>query len=132
MQQQIEHYANKLAFEIDSWDLAEAQKSAEDLVVLDARSSEAYEREHIPGALSFPHKRMNEAHTAQLSRAALYVVYCDGIGCNASTSAALKMTRLGFKVKELIGGLDWWKRSGFVTHNESHLTAEQAESCGCA
>ena len=131
MQQQIEHYANKLAFEIDSWDLAEAQKTAENLVILDARSVESFSREHIPGALSFPHKRMIEAHTAQLSRTALYVVYCDGIGCNASTSAALKARR-GFKVKELIGGLDWWKRSGFATRNASHLSAEQAESCGCA
>lgn len=132
MQQQIEHYANKLAFEIDSWDLAEAQKNAENLVVLDARSVEAFTCEHIPEALSFPHKRMDEAHTAQLPRDVLYVVYCDGIGCNASTAAALKMSRLGFKVKELIGGLDWWKRSGFVTHNESPLSAEQAQSCGCA
>jgi hypothetical protein len=25
------------------------------------------------------------------------------------------MTRLGFRVKELIGGLDWWKRDGHKT-----------------
>ena len=54
----------------------------------------------------------------------LYVVYCDGVGCNASTSAALKMAKLGFTVKELIGGLDWWKKSGFPTEESVNLPAE--------
>ena len=131
MQQQIEHYASKLAFEIDSWDLAEARKAAEDIVVLDARSAQAHDREHIPDAISFPHQRMVAEHTADLRRAALYVVYCDGIGCNASTAGSLKMSQLGFKVKELIGGLDWWKRSGFPTRGALSARSEAAESCGC-
>ncbi|WP_222436190.1 rhodanese-like domain-containing protein [Rubripirellula reticaptiva] len=32
--------------------------------------------------------------------------YCDSIGCNGSTKAALAMPKLGFRVMELIGGLD--------------------------
>ena len=36
-------------------------------------------------------------------------------GCNASTKGALKLTRLGFNVKELMGGLDWWMRDGYET-----------------
>lgn len=130
MQQQMEHYASKLAFEIDSWDLAEAQKAGADLVVLDARSPQAYQREHIAAALSFPHQRMVAEHTAGLRRDALYVVYCDGIGCNASTAGALKLAQLGFQVKELIGGLDWWKRSGFPTQGSSQTEATAA-ACGC-
>ncbi len=43
------------------------------------------------------------------------VTYCDGIGCNASTKGALTMARLDFRVKELIGGLEWWKRDGHPT-----------------
>lgn len=43
------------------------------------------------------------------------MVYCDGIGCNASTKGALNMTRLGFQVKELIGGIEWWKFDGYTT-----------------
>jgi hypothetical protein len=38
-----------------------------------------------------------------------------GIGCNGSTKGALKMTELGFRTKELIGGLDWWKRDDHPT-----------------
>ncbi|MGL5793595.1 MAG: rhodanese-like domain-containing protein, partial [Waterburya sp.] len=36
-------------------------------------------------------------------------------GCNASTKGALAMTKLGFRVKELMGGLNWWKRDGHPT-----------------
>jgi len=53
---------------------------------------------------------MNEETTKGFDRMALVVTYCDGIGCNASTKGALNMARLGFRVKEPIGGLDWWKR----------------------
>src|ERR1700731_3943168 len=44
--------------------------------------------------------------------ARFYVVYCDGIGCNASTKGAYKLARLGFRAKELLGGIDWWRRDG--------------------
>lgn len=131
MQNQITHYANKLAFEIDSWDLNQAQQEGTDVVVLDVRSVEAYEREHISGAISFPHKRMTAEDTEGLRRDAQYVVYCDGIGCNASTAGAMKMASLGFKVKELMGGLDWWRRSAFPILTPQCTTKSASEACGC-
>lgn len=60
---------------------------------------------------------MSPETAGHLDRKALIVVYCDGIGCNASTRGALNMTRPGFRVKELIGGLDWWKRDGHPTES---------------
>ena len=113
MKDQIQHYEDKLKYEIDSWDLNEAMQNGEPVVVIDARSPEAFAEGHIPGAISFPHRTMNEDSTANLDRDTLYVTYCDGIGCNASTKGALNMARLGFRVKELMGGLDWWKRDGY-------------------
>ena len=115
MQDHIQHYEDKLKYETDAWDLNEAIQNGENVVVIDARSAEAFEEGHIPGALSLPHRTMNEDSTADLNREALYVTYCDGIGCNASTKGALNMTRLGFRVKVLMGGLDWWKRDGYPT-----------------
>ena len=115
MNDRIQHYADKLKYETDSWDLNEAIQNDERVVVIDARSPEAFAEAHIPGAISFPHRTMNEDSTANLDRDALYVTYCDGIGCNASTKGALNMARLGFRVKELMGGLDWWKRDGYPT-----------------
>ncbi|MEO7427335.1 MAG: rhodanese-like domain-containing protein [Fibrobacteria bacterium] len=129
MQDNIRHYADKLAYEIDSWDLKVAKEAADSIIIIDARSEQAYKAGHIPGAINLPHRTMSEATTAKLDRSATMVTYCDGIGCNASTKGALNMAKLGFQVKELIGGLDWWKRDGHPIHGE------KAESvipeCGC-
>ena len=127
--QQLAHYANKLAYEIDAWDLKVAVEAGDNLVVIDARSPEAFAREHIPGAINLPHRAMRAETVAAIDRDALVVTYCDGIGCNASTKGALNMTRLGFRVKELIGGLDWWKRDGHPTAQGK--AADAAGECGC-
>jgi rhodanese-related sulfurtransferase len=129
MDSALKHYEDKLAFETDSWDLKVALEAGENVIVIDARSAEAYRREHIPGAISIPHRTMNDQTTARLDKAALVVTYCDGIGCNGSTRGALNMTRLGFRVKELIGGLDWWKRDGHNTEGQSAVAP--GASCGC-
>lgn len=115
---QIEFYEAKLAYETDSWDLFEAMRSEEPWIVVDARSGEAYAQEHIPTAVSIPHKTMSELTTAHLDKSKIYVTYCDGIGCNASTKGALKLAQLGFRTKELLGGLDWWKRDGYATEGK--------------
>jgi rhodanese-related sulfurtransferase len=104
---------DKLRFHTDSWDLSVDLKIAlAAIVVIDARSRDAYIAGHIPGAVSFPHREMNAETIARLDRSKVYVVYCDGIGCNASTKGAYKLARLGFRTKELLGGLDWWRRDG--------------------
>ena len=116
MSDQLEHYRRKLAFEIDSWDLKVAREAGENVTLIDARGPKAYAQEHIPGAINIPHGKMVPVLTAHLDKEkTLVVTYCDGIGCNASTKGALKMTELGFRTKELIGGLDWWKRDGHPT-----------------
>jgi len=115
MDEQIKHYMDKLAYETDSWDLKVALEAGENVVVIDTRSPQAFAHEHIPGAINIPHRSMSPETTAPLDQAALIVTYCDGIGCNASTKGALNMARLGFRVKELIGGLDWWKRDRHPT-----------------
>lgn len=115
MNEQLRHYERKLAFETDSWDVKVALESGENIVVIDARSPEAYQKEHIPAAINIPHRTMNEETTKHIHKTFLVVTYCDGIGCNASTKGALNMAKLGFRVKELMGGLDWWKRDGHKT-----------------
>lgn len=129
MHEQLRHYEDKLAFETDSWDLKVALESGENIIVVDARSAEAYRKERIPGAINIPHRQMSRETTAPLHKDALIVTYCDGIGCNASTKGALNMTKLGFRVKELMGGLDWWKRDGHKTEGDAATTSSAA--CGC-
>ena len=134
---QLNHYKRKLAFETDSWDLYKMLGRDEPVVVVDGRSADAYAREHIPGAVNLPHREIGPDSTASLDRSKLYVCYCDGIGCNASTRTALKLLMLGFEVRELMGGLDWWRRDGYATEGEEARGGAQgasvgaAVSCGC-
>lgn len=130
MNDQIRFYEAKLQFETDSWDLFEALKGSENVVVVDARSADAYEREHIPSAVNIPHRTISQETIAHLDRAATYVTYCDGIGCNASTKGAVRMAKLGFTVKELLGGLEWWRRDGYATEGTEGREGKVV-SCGC-
>jgi rhodanese-related sulfurtransferase len=114
MNKQIEFYESKLAYEMDPSDLYDVFENSTEYVALDARQTFGYDREHIPSAINIPHKEMTEESTKHLDRTKTYVCYCDGIGCNASTKGALKMTKLGFKVKELMGGIEWWKFDGYA------------------
>ena len=128
MQDQLKHYADKLAYEIDSWDLRTVIEAGEGVTVIDTRSPEAFQREHIPGAINLPQSTMSIDTTRHVDKGSLIVTYCDGIGCNASTKGALNMLKLGFQVKELIGGIAWWKRDGHATHARA---VQDAASCGC-
>ena len=120
---------DKLRFHTDAWDLSvDLRAGLSGIVVIDARSRDAYAAGHIPGAVSFPHREMSAETTAQLDRSKVYVVYCDGIGCNASTKGAYKLAGLGFRVKELLGGIDWWRRDGHpvtASHEPGSLLAAE-------
>lgn len=130
MDTQINHYANKLAFEMDPSDLFEAMNANQDIVAIDARQPQGYEAEHIPGAINIPHRLMTTESTKHLNKETLYVVYCDGIGCNASTKGALNMAKLGFNVRELIGGIQWWKLDGYATESSESFEGNIAK-CSC-
>lgn len=135
-QQSLDYLQAKLAYYTDAWDLAEdLARQAPEIVVIDARAPEAYHAGHICGAINFPHRGMDATTTARLDRSKVYITYCDGIGCNGSTKAALKLASLGFQVKELIGGLDFWKRDGHpLTWGDAAgewPAAAPIVSCGC-
>ena len=129
--EQIKHYENKLAYEMDASDLFEALKNCESVIPVDARKPQGYEAEHIPGAINLPHREMTKESTKHLNKNTLYVIYCDGIGCNASTKGALNMAKLGFNVKELTGGIEWWKFDGYATEGTSGTNTERKIECVC-
>lgn len=130
MQKQIEFYENKLAYEMDPSDLWDALENNENVVALDARKAFGFENEHIPTAINLPHREMTAESTKHLDKSKTYVSYCDGIGCNASTKGALHMAKLGFKVKELMGGIAWWKFDGYATEGSNAAEGAKME-CAC-
>ena len=68
--------ADKLRFHTDAWALSADLKAKHPaIVVIDARSHDAYVQAHIPGAVSFPHREMTRASTRHLDPDKVYVVY---------------------------------------------------------
>ena len=130
MKEQQLFFEQKLQYELDSWDLNDALSKGERVIAVDARSAETFQKEHIPGAINIPHRTMTLESTAHLDKSILYVTYCDGIGCNASTKGALNLVKLGFQVKELMGGIDWWKRDGYLTEGTNSHQGKVIV-CGC-
>jgi rhodanese-related sulfurtransferase len=131
MNAQVKFYEDKLAYELDPSDLFEAMNNASKVVPVDMRKPEGFNREHIPGALNIPHRSIAKETTKMLRKDVLYVAYCDGIGCNASTKGALKLASLGFQVMELIGGIEWWKRDGYDTEGTQGVETGLKVRCFC-
>ncbi|WP_374436456.1 rhodanese-like domain-containing protein [Inhella sp.] len=123
----------KLRFHADAWDVAEDLSAGlGQIVVIDTRSPEQYATGHVPGALNLRHRDMNPASTAGLDRRKVYITYCDGIGCNGSTKGAFKLASLGFQVKEMLGGLDFWKRDGHPLASGLEPGSMQGQAIGIA
>lgn len=113
-------FANKLRCETDPADVyADIRNGVADFIVLDVRSEADYAKKHICGALSLPHSRITRKRLSEFPDDALFVVYCWGPGCNASTKAALKLAQLGYAVKEMIGGIEYWEREGYPLERSS-------------
>ncbi len=107
------HFASKLSVETDPSDvMLDLQRGQDGFVILDVRPSDDYEDGHIEGAVHIPYRQINAETSKQLPKDKVIVTYCWGPGCNASTKGALRLASLGFRVKEMIGGLEYWKRDG--------------------
>ena len=94
--------------------IAARDRSPQRLVVVDARTPGAFATSHIPGAINLPHATIDEHKATDLDPDAIYVTYCWGPACNASTKAAANLASLGFQVKELLGGLEAWQAEGYA------------------
>lgn len=111
----ISAYAARLSMETDCADVHEAFARGEaDFVLLHAVGTpEAFARRHVPGAVHLPHRQISEETLGRWPRDTLFVVYCAGPHCNGADQAALKLARLGRKVKVMIGGMTGWADEGF-------------------
>jgi len=104
------HFSAKLAFETDPSDVyADITNGVDNFVLADVRGVEDYERSHAKGAISLPHRTITESRMAEFDQNTMFVVYCWGPGCNGAIKAAAKLSALGFRVKEMIGGIEYWE-----------------------
>ncbi|MEU5656849.1 rhodanese-like domain-containing protein [Streptomyces sp. NPDC047737] len=109
------HFAARLAFEADVSDVhADLASGVPGIVVVDTRSDAAWDQGHIPGALHLPTARIADLAPRLIDPSQTVVTYCWGPGCNGATRAALAFARLGYQVKEMLGGFEYWVREGFA------------------
>lgn len=109
-----QYFARKLSVETDASDVYhDRTQGVDDFVLIDVRSAQAYEECRIPGAIHLWSANVGEATTAHLDKDRLIVAYCWGPACNGATKAAARLSALGFRVKEMLGGIEYWRREGY-------------------
>ena len=134
------HFTARLAFETDVSDVHAALESGTPgFVLLDSRSAAAWAQGHVPGAVHLPGREIPARAAADLDPSVPVVTYCWGPACNGATRAALALALLGYRVREMLGGFEYWAREGLPveTADGIHrpevdpLTAPAGISCGC-
>lgn len=111
----VEHYTRRLAFETDCYDVHESiRNDKQDFVLLDVRGPALYKKSHLPGAVNLPHAKITVRTMSDWTTDTLFVVYCAGPHCNGADKAALKLAKLGKRVKVMIGGITGWADEGFA------------------
>ena len=124
----IQHFAAKLSFETDVSDVHAALESGDSgFVLIDSRGEAAWEQGHIAGALHLPTREIALRAVEHVPAGTPVVTYCWGPGCNGATRAALEFARLGYPVKEMLGGYEYWVREGFPVVSAAGLTRQPAD-----
>lgn len=94
-------------YEKISADEAKDMMEGKDVIILDVRSREDYQREHIAGAVSLPNDEVEEsAENVLPDKDAIILIYCKS-GKN-SAAAAEKLVKMGYKKVYDFGGIDDW------------------------
>jgi rhodanese-related sulfurtransferase len=138
----LEHFSARLAFETDVSDVAaDLAAEAPGMLVVDTRSIESWDQGHVCGAVHLPTAQIAKQAAELIDRDKTVVVYCWGPGCNGAQKAAVEFARLGYTVKEMLGGFEYWAREGWpVETGTGAVTRRSADpltapvsgiSCAC-
>ena len=106
-----DYFTAKGLYETDVADVAfDLRAGMSGFKLIDVRDSRSYEEAHLPGALSIPSGRISP--DTALPPEDLLVLYCWGPGCNGASKAAARLSAQGFRVKEMLGGIEYWRKEG--------------------
>ncbi|ALV44842.1 sulfurtransferase [Arthrobacter alpinus] len=122
MSNATEYFRNKLEFEIDVMEVHDGLP-LETFVLVDTRRHASWDHGHVPGALHLPTALIPVQAPVLIPAGKPVVVYSWGPGCNGSTFAALAFAELGYPVKEMIGGIEYWARNGLPVESAAGVTS---------
>jgi len=114
----LTYFTTKLALETDASDVYAAQKAGEEFVLVDVRGDEAWAQGRIQGAVHIPYREIPVRAPSEIAAGTPVVVYCWSPGCNAGAKGAVEFAKLGYAVREMIGGYEYWVREGQPTVND--------------
>ncbi|WP_330455982.1 rhodanese-like domain-containing protein [Streptomyces sp. NBC_00820] len=107
-------FTARLTFQADVSDVrASLDSGAPGFVLVDSRGTAGWQQGHVPGAVHLPVADIPDRAASLLAPRVPVITYCWGPGCDGATRAALALARLGYQVKEMIGGIEYWIREGF-------------------
>jgi rhodanese-related sulfurtransferase len=137
----VQFFAARLACQTDVSDVHAALESGDPgFVLIDSRGGAGWHQAHIPGAVHLPTADIPASAPRLLDPAVPVVTYCWGPGCNGATRAALALAELGYQVKEMLGGIEYWQREGFPVDTatgsvraapDPHTAPVGAIGCAC-
>lgn len=97
------------------------------LFLVDTRRRASWDHGHIPGAVHLPTAEILERAAELIPAGGRVVVYSWGPGCNGSTFAAVAFAELGYPVREMIGGFEYWARNGLPVETADGVSAGAAD-----
>ena len=115
----IAHFSAKLAYETDPSDVHADIENGIVFTLVDSRGDVAWHQGRATGAVHLPTAQIGERAASDIPIDLPVVVYCWGPGCNGSSRAALEFARLGYRVREMIGGYEYWAREGYPIETDS-------------
>jgi rhodanese-related sulfurtransferase len=94
-------------------------------LLLEALPERYYAKNHLPGALLFPHDQVDQRAAGAIPhKSTPVVVYCASRACQNSRIAAQRLVQLGYTdVAVYEGGKQEWEQSGFPFEAEAATDA---------
>ncbi|MFD3515703.1 rhodanese-like domain-containing protein [Streptomyces sp. NPDC058657] len=107
------HFAAHLAVHTDIHDVAaDLEAGVEGLVIIDTRPYENWRQGHLPGAVPMRAASVATDAAGRVPGTAVVITYGWGPACDSGTRAAEQFALLGYPVKEMLGGYEYWVRRG--------------------
>lgn len=106
-----EHFTARQSFTTGPHEVTGMLDRKEDIVIVDVRYPGDFRKGHIPGAISLPKGKWQNAKG--LAKDKLNVLYCYNQTCHMAAEAALELLALGYPVAEMEGGFATWEANGY-------------------
>ncbi|WP_405392572.1 rhodanese-like domain-containing protein [Streptomyces sp. NBC_01102] len=121
-------FAAQLAVHADVHDVAaDLEAGVDGLVIIDTRPYENWRQGHLPGAVPMRATSVATDAAGRVPVSAVVVTYGWGPACDSGTRAAEQFALLGYSVKEMLGGYEYWVRRGLPVQTRTGMVRSRPD-----